>query len=80
MKSLFEHLDTGSIVILGITLILFAAALFTKGLTHDMLLESGVFLVSVKLIRMGYKNSQLARTIERELAEIKTLLRHGERS
>jgi hypothetical protein len=29
---------------------LFVAALFTKGLNHDLFLESGVFLVSVKII------------------------------
>jgi len=32
-------------------------ALFTKGFTHDILLEAGVLLVSVKLIIMAYKNS-----------------------
>ncbi len=27
-----------------------------KGLTHDLFLETGVFLVSVKIIAMSYKN------------------------
>jgi hypothetical protein len=43
-------LDLGTIVIIGITFLLFVLALFEKGFTHDMLLEAGVFLVSVKLI------------------------------
>ena len=39
------------------TLVLFVNALFTTGLKHDLLLKDGVFLVSVKLIQMAYKNS-----------------------
>jgi hypothetical protein len=37
--------------------VLFLAALFAKGLTHDLFLEAGVFLVSVKIIVMAYRNS-----------------------
>lgn len=37
-------------IVIALTFILFAAALFFKGFTHDLLLEAGVFLVSVKLI------------------------------
>jgi len=40
-----------------ITLGLFVGALFTNGLTHDLFLEAGVFLVSVKIIIMAHKNS-----------------------
>lgn len=69
-----EHLDAGSIIIIGITLILFILALFTTGFTHDLLLEAGVFLVSVKLIMMAYKNSAHVDMIERELSEIKELI------
>ncbi len=49
--------DPGSIVVMLLTLILFVGAVLTKGFTHDLLLEAGVFLVSVKLIIMAYKNS-----------------------
>ncbi|HTT08238.1 MAG TPA: hypothetical protein VMH34_05550 [Gammaproteobacteria bacterium] len=70
-----KYLDTGSIIIIAITLFLFLLALFLKGLTHDLLLEAGVFLVSVKLILLGYKNSVLAQTLEQEMKEIKSLLR-----
>ncbi len=38
-----EHFDLGSIAVILITLILFIVALFTKGFTHDLLLEAGVF-------------------------------------
>ena len=47
---------------------------FFTGFTHDILLEAGVFLVSVKLIIMGYKASVLSQVIHRELEEIKSLL------
>jgi hypothetical protein len=30
---------------------------FTKGLTHDLFLEAGMFLVSVKIIIMAHKNN-----------------------
>jgi hypothetical protein len=52
-----RHIDIGSFIVALITLGLFLAALFTKGLTHDLFLEAGVFLVSVKIIVMAYKNS-----------------------
>jgi hypothetical protein len=72
MKS---YLDTGSIIIIVITFVLFGIALFTKGFTHDMLLEVGVFLVSVKLIMMAVKNANHSRKLENELIEIKELLK-----
>ena len=59
--------DPGSLVVIAMTLILFVWALFEKGLTHDLLLEAGVFMVSVKLIIMSYKNSLMAATIDRKL-------------
>ena len=46
------YLDRGSVIVMAITFILFTAALFTKGVTHDLFLEAGVFLVSVKLMIM----------------------------
>ena len=66
-----KHLDLGSIIILLITLVLFIAALFVKGFTHDLLLEAGVFLVSVKVIMMAYKISVHADRIIGEIREIK---------
>lgn len=55
-------------------MILFVAALFTKGFTHDLLLEAGVLLVSIKIIMMNYKNSLTSKEILKELNEIKETL------
>ncbi|QXE92790.1 hypothetical protein KP001_09835 [Geomonas subterranea] len=66
--------DPGSIVVIIITFILFVAAVFFKGVTHDLLLEAGVFLVSVKLIIMAYKNGTAFESVQRQLDEIKSLL------
>ncbi len=72
-----NYFDLGSIVIIIVTFILFVAALFFTGLTHDILLEAGVFLVSVKLIIMAYKSNKSASKIEHELSEIKELLKQN---
>jgi hypothetical protein len=69
-----ENVDNGSIVIIVVTFVLFAAALVTKGFTHDLLLESGVFLVSVKLILMTRSNSVSNHAIRDELHVIRALL------
>ena len=66
--------DLGTIVIISITLLLFVLALFEKGFTHDMLLEAGVFLVSVKLIMMSYKNSLATRDMRDQLDAIQQVL------
>ena len=71
-----NYFDWGSLFIIAITFVLFAIALFTKGLTHDLLLEAGVFLVSVKLILMAYKTSQTSSKTEQALEEIKSLLQN----
>jgi hypothetical protein len=69
-----KYFDAGSIVVIDITFLLFAMALFFTGLTHDLLLEAGVFLVSVKLIIMAYKAGVTSESIHSELKEIKNLL------
>ncbi len=68
---MIRHLDLGSIIIILVTLALFVFALFVKGFTHDLLLEAGVFLVSVKLIMMAYRTSRHSNEIIREIKEIK---------
>ena len=70
------YFDTGSLIVIIVTFVLFIVALFTKGFTHDILLEAGVFLVSVKLIMMAYHNSAYIREIGDELKEIKGLLKN----
>ena len=71
-----KHFDFWSMAVIGLTLVLFIAALIIKGLTHDLLLEAGVFLVSVKLILMSHKNSVLAIETEHRLEEIQALLKN----
>ncbi len=70
-----KYLDIGSLVVIIITLILFVVALFTKGLTHEILLEAGIFLVSVKLIIMAYKNNRDMKCFGKQLEEMKSLLK-----
>jgi Na+-translocating ferredoxin:NAD+ oxidoreductase RnfE subunit len=70
-----KHFDTGSMVVIIITFFLFILALFTKGFTQDLLLESGVFLVSVKLIMMARANSINSKRLEIEIKEIKAILK-----
>ncbi len=69
-----KHFDIEGFLILIITFTLFMLALFFTGFTHDILLEAGVFLVSVKLIIMAHKASVSANKIERKLEEIKEIL------
>jgi len=69
-----EYFDPSSILIIIITFVLFVVALFVKGFTKDLLLEAGVFLISVKLIIMAYKNGIYMKTLEQELKQIKILL------
>ena len=57
MNETRKYFDAGSLLIILITLVLFVIALFHKGFTQELLLEAGVFLVSVKLIIMSYKNT-----------------------
>jgi hypothetical protein len=75
-----RHFDTGSLVVMALTLVLFVVALFAKGLTHDLLLEAGVFLVSVKLILVAYKNSVSNQRILTLLQEIRDSIGATDRS
>lgn len=56
-----------STLTIGLTLVLFLAALFLNGFTHDVLLEAGVFLVSVKLILAAHKSKMDLTRIEEKL-------------
>jgi hypothetical protein len=62
-----KRVDTASLVILLITLCLFLTSLYEKGLTHDILLEAGVFLVSVKVVLAHVKNDLANQSIEEKL-------------
>jgi len=74
MSHFFRHLDPASWLVLLVTLVLFVVALFVKGLGHDLLLEAGVFLVSVKLILMMYRASVSSRHVAEDLAAIRDAL------
>ena len=75
MDSLIKkHLDTGSVTVILATFILFTFALFTKGMTHDILLEAGVMLISIKLIMMAYKTAVFYENIIQELKKINNSL------
>ncbi len=69
-----KHLDIWSRLVILVTLVLFVAALFFKGFGHDLLLEAGVFLVSIKLIMMAYKNSVAASEVVRRLDALQQAL------
>jgi len=64
------------IVIIITFVLLLLLALFIKGFTRDLLLECGVFLVSVKLIKMAYNNSVYMKDLENELKKIKLILKN----
>ncbi len=74
VRKMLQHHDPWSIVVIILTLVLFLTALFIKGLTHDVLLEAGVFLVSVKLIIMARRQSEIAQAVKERLERIQDLL------
>lgn len=74
MVNIRHYFDAGSLLVIFITFALFTAALYFTGFTHDLLLEAGVFLVSVKLILMSYKNTMASDKLHNELVEIRSLL------
>ncbi|MBP2669411.1 MAG: hypothetical protein H6Q80_1613 [Deltaproteobacteria bacterium] len=65
-----RYFDRASLVVMLVTLVLFVAALFVGGFTHNLLLEAGVFLVSVKLIIAAYKSGVATEELKRKLEEI----------
>ena len=69
-----KYLSAADLLVIAITFILFTIALFAKGITHDLLLEAGVLLVSIKIIMMHYKNVLSGRAMMNELREIKQTL------
>jgi len=66
--------DPWSTVVIALTLVLFLASVFVKGFTHELLLEAGVFLVSIKLILMAQKNNLSAKLTGQRLDRIASLL------
>jgi hypothetical protein len=75
MKKIIGGLDGASLAVLIITLAFFVAALFVKGITHDLFLEIGIFLISIKVIMLSCKHSSQGASILAKLDELKALLR-----
>jgi hypothetical protein len=71
---MFKSSDPWALIIIVLSFGLFLLALILKGFTHDLLLEAGVFLVSVKLILMAKKNTETENRLEQHLTQIKEML------
>ncbi len=78
MLNIRENIDPPSMIVIIITMALFIFALFTTGLTHDLLLEAAIFLVSVKLIILGYQSAVRAQSMDEKLERIYSELLHAE--
>jgi hypothetical protein len=73
MKGL-KSTDPVAVIVIALSVGLFVLALFLKGFTHELLLEAGVFLVSVKLILMAKKNAETEDRLEQHLRNIQEIL------
>ena len=73
-KEELQQFDPWSAVVIALTVVLFFVSIVVKGFTHELLLETGVFLVSVKLILMAQKNALSTRLTSQRLEHIVTLL------
>ncbi len=74
LERMTKYLDRWSAAVIVLTVLLFGLALFLHGLTHDLLLEGGVLLVSAKLVIMSHKNGVLGEHLLQSLDEIKDAL------
>jgi hypothetical protein len=77
---IIRYIDNWSVMVIGLTLILFVLALFITGSTHEFLLETGIFLVSVKLILMSYKTGAQGEQLKDQLSQIQAAIQRLERS
>ena len=68
MQKIRSSLDLVNAAVIVVTFIL-----FTKGFTHDLFLELGVFLVSVKLIIATYQNKVISSEILQKLQRLEAL-------
>lgn len=70
-----KYLSTIDLIVIIVTFLLFTIALFVKGLTHDILVEAGVLLVSIKIIVMNYRITISNKAILEKLDEIRETMR-----
>lgn len=74
-RAFSTSLDRASAAVIVLTFGLFVAALLVKGLTHDLFLESGVLLVSAKLILNTYHTEEHTRRLEERIDHMLSLMR-----
>ena len=55
-----KHIRQPARWVIAITVLLFVMAFLSKGFTHTLFLETGVFLVSIKLLLSSYQDSVFA--------------------
>jgi len=72
--NIFKSSDPWASIVILLTVGLFGLSLIVKGITHELFLEAGVFLVSMKLILMAGKNAATEKRLERHLKHIERLL------
>lgn len=65
-----KHIDLWSTIVVVVTFVLFILALFFKGISHDILLEAGVLLVSIKIIMMSSKITNSTNLLEKKIDDI----------
>jgi hypothetical protein len=66
--------DPWAAAVILLTIGLFSVSVAVKGFTHELFLEAGVLLVSVKLILMAAKNAAVEERLEKHLNQIKEML------
>ncbi|NLV20207.1 MAG: hypothetical protein GXY51_12075 [Bacteroidetes bacterium] len=69
-----KFIDLISLIVIAVTYIFFLLALFTKGITHYILPEAAVLLVSIKLIMIGHRATVHYIVIGKELKNIQLTL------
>jgi hypothetical protein len=73
----WKGIDLGTGIVIVLTAALFCLSLVVHGFTHEVFLESGVFLISVKLILITTKLAASEQRLETHLKQIKELLANG---
>jgi len=69
-----KQFNVASILVIVVTFVLFTIALFVKGFVHDLLLEAGVLLVSIKLIMLGRTNIVRNQEVLQKIQDVITIL------
>jgi hypothetical protein len=65
-----KSIDLASWMTLAVTVVLFGISLFEKGFTQEILLEAGVFLISVKLVLASHSIQLETHAIDKKLSQL----------